>query len=225
MRASVKSWIDHAALELAYRSACSRAPTRCARDRTGPGCGGSHPGLRLIRRGLVHLHPGTCRGDQIVTSALTRQAGSQPRPGRAGGQECGRPVRSKLSPCRVGRHAVQPRPRYSGHWRQPPRDRGNDDRTRHQVRGGEREHGGDRRVRCRERHGEREDEQRQRGTKVGAPATKYPLMIYGNQEKWSSIPAGTASKEYSTGQLRRGRPSGRLPWLPLASVANETPVN
>jgi len=25
------------------------------------------------------------------------------------------------------------------------------------------------------------------------PATKYPLMIYGNQEKWSSIPAGTAS--------------------------------
>jgi len=37
-------------------------------------------------------------------------------------------------------------------------------------------------------------------------------------------PGRDCTQDYSTGQLRRGRPSGRLPWLPPAIVANETPV-
>src|SRR4029077_9917052 len=35
------------------------------------------------------------------------------------------------------------------------------------------------------------------------PAPKYPLMIYGNREKWSSIPAGTASRSTAPGSCGR----------------------
>jgi hypothetical protein len=59
----------------------------------------------------------------------------------------------------------------------------------------------------------------QRGTRDEVPA--HDLRQPGEVVQH---PGRDCKQEYSTGQLRRGRPSGRLPRLPLAIVANETPV-
>jgi hypothetical protein len=49
-------------------------------------------------------------------------------------------------------------------------------------------------------------------------------MIYGNQEKWSSIPAGTVSRSTAPGSCGADGHPGGYHGLPFAIVANETPV-